>query len=73
MAMMTLNQIADKWSVSYSAVFALVRQGKLEAYRIGTAWRVDPMAVEAYENAHKYSVPQSKYQHRRIVRRITDD
>lgn len=72
-SMLTLNEIAEKWSVSYSLVFSLVRQGKLEACRIGSAWRVSPAAVTAYEQANKYTVPQSKHQHRRIVRRITDD
>ena len=37
---MTLKEVAETLNLNYQTVFNWVKEGKLEAYRVGSGWRV---------------------------------
>lgn len=47
---MSVNDVAERWSVSTDLVYGLIRNGDLAAMKVaGTTWRVPTGAVIAYE------------------------
>lgn len=44
----TVEEVARLWQVTPHTVYTLLRQGRLEGFRIGRAWRVTPEAMTAY-------------------------
>lgn len=47
-AALNLKQVAHALGVHYMTAYRYVRQGRLAATRVGTEWRVDPEALEAF-------------------------
>lgn len=54
---MNLKEVASRLGVHYMTAYRYVRQGKLEARRVGTEWRVTPAAVEVFLTAPVEAVP----------------
>lgn len=48
--MMSVADVAHRWSVSSQTVLNIIRRGQLRAIRIGSRYRVQPTAVYDYEN-----------------------
>jgi excisionase family DNA binding protein len=49
---LTIQEVADYWSVSYDVVYDLVRKGKLDGFKVGGCWRIPQSALPAYETAN---------------------
>lgn len=54
----TINQIAEKFGVTYKTVHRMIEQGELEAYRVGLgkqrrAIRITAQSVSTYIQRHK--------------------
>ena len=45
----TPAELAAEWKVSDDTILALIRSGKLRAYRVGRQWRIDGAAVGEYK------------------------
>ncbi len=48
--MMSVADVADRWSVSSQTVLNIIRRGHLKAIRIGSRYRLQPNDVHNYEN-----------------------
>ena len=46
--LLEVQHVAHRLSASQEFVRRLIREGKLEAIRLGTRWRVDPAALQAF-------------------------
>lgn len=68
---LTAKEAAERLNVSYGLVVSLIRQGKLRAYKVGSLWRIDAEDLQEYIEQSKYKPYVPKYQHRRIVTRIS--
>ena len=49
---LTVQELADRWSVTRESVYALIKQGRLRAFRLGgKLYRVSFAEVERWESA----------------------
>ncbi len=48
-----LDEIAQDWDVSRKTVERLVRSGELEAFKIGSVWRVKSEQREEFEKKNR--------------------
>jgi excisionase family DNA binding protein len=46
--MMTIQQVADRLSVSYSVIYRLLRVGELKSHRVGKSARISESQLQAY-------------------------
>lgn len=44
----TVQEVADLWNVSVDVIYAAVKKGALQAYRVGTCLRVRVADAEAF-------------------------
>lgn len=56
--MMSVADVADRWSVSSQTVLNIIRRGQLRAIRIGSRYRVQPTAVYDYESTQCHAPSQ---------------
>lgn len=47
--LMTASELADRWQVQRSQIYALTRAGKVPVVRIGRYFRYRPEAIELFE------------------------
>ena len=48
---LTVAQVADRWDCSIDAVYAAIRKGDLQAFRVGgKLLRIKPEEIERWEN-----------------------
>ncbi len=50
--MLTIQQVADHWHVSYQHVYKLIKSKRLKAMQIGRAWRIKRTAVTEFESGN---------------------
>lgn len=48
----TIKALAEHWSCSTDTIRALLAQGEIKAFRLGTTYRIPASEVERYENTH---------------------
>jgi excisionase family DNA binding protein len=45
----TIDELADRWKLTRKTVLKLIRDGQLQAFRVGKGWRIRADAVDAFE------------------------
>ena len=45
-------QVANRWGVSRSKIYGLIKEGKLGVLRIGSALRISQSTIEAFERTN---------------------
>ena len=50
---LTPQEVADILKIAKNTVYALIRRGELNAYRVGKKLRIDMNDLEAYKNRSK--------------------
>lgn len=68
-AALNLKQVAAQLGVHYMTAYRYVRQGRLDAHRVGTEWRVAPEAIEQFRVPRRTTpdAPEGPW-----TRRLTD-
>jgi len=51
--LLEVHEVAYYLKCSQETVRRLIREGKLTAIRLGTQWRVDPLDLKAFMDAHR--------------------
>ena len=49
-------QVAQKWAMSRSEIYKLIKEGKLGVLRIGSALRISQSTIEAFERTNHTSL-----------------
>ena len=52
--LLTPKQVAEKLQINYRKVLELIALGKLNAYRIGSVYRIEPGELFDFLQKHKY-------------------
>lgn len=50
--LLTPQQLADRWQISYKHVWRLSREGKIPSIRLGKYYRYSLAAIEEFEREH---------------------
>jgi excisionase family DNA binding protein len=58
-ALLTANDLAERWQVPKSHVYRLARDGRVPVVRIGRYFRFRVASIEAWELAQEESVPDA--------------
>lgn len=45
----TVEELAGYWRVQPSTIYGMIKSGKLQAFKVGVAYRITDRAVRAYE------------------------
>lgn len=49
-AVYTVADLAQRWQCSHDIIYDLLRQGKLKAFKLGSAYRISAEAVSDFES-----------------------
>lgn len=49
--LMTVQDVAERLKLSESTVYALMRDGRIPAVKIGSQWRVEPVRLQQWLDA----------------------
>jgi len=59
MKFLTVNEVAQRWHLNRVTIYHYIRTGKLDAIKLGKAYRISEKAIEDFEEKSRSRIARS--------------